>query len=80
LIWNDADAVAPVYDLGDILQHEPWTVAAVATLGGTASTAFAAGAGGTPWLQRAALPIALALLFVVLLAVALFAMRTKPAD
>lgn len=81
LIWDNADAVAPVYDLGDILEHEPWNVAAVATLGGTASTAFAAsGAGGTPWLQKAALPIALALLFVVLLVVALFAMRTKPAD
>ena len=71
----------PVYDLGDILQHEPWTVAAVATLGGAASTAFAASAySATPWLQQAALPIALALLFVVLLAVALIAMRAKPAD
>ena len=81
LIWSNADAGAPVYDLGDILQHEPWTVAAVATLGGAASTAFAASASsGTPWLQRAALPIALALLFVVLLVVALIAMRAKPAS
>lgn len=81
LIWSNADAAAPVYDLGDILQHEPWTVAAVATLGGAASTAFAASShSATPWLQRAALPIALALLFVVLLAVALIAMRAKPAD
>jgi Protein of unknown function (DUF3999) len=81
LIWNNADGVAPVYDLGDVLQHEPWSVAATATLGGTASAVFAASAaGGTPWLQQAALPIALALLFVVLLVVALIAMRAKPAD
>jgi hypothetical protein len=81
LLWNDPDAVAPVYDLGDVLQHEPWTVAAAVTLGGAASTAFAGSAGtGTPWLQQAALPIALALLFVVLLVVALIAMRAKPAD
>jgi hypothetical protein len=81
LVWNNADAVVPVYDLGDILQHEPWTVGAVATLGSAASTAFAASAyAGTPWVQKAALPIALALLFVVLLVVALIAMRTKPAS
>ena len=81
LIWSNADAIAPIYDLGDVLQHEPWTVAAVATLGGAASTAFAASASaGTPWLQQAALPIALALLFVVLLVVALIAMRAKPAS
>ena len=81
LVWSNADAGAPIYDLGDILQHEPSSVTAVATLGGAASTAFAASANaGTPWLQQAALPIALALLFVVLLVVALIAMRTKPAS
>jgi Protein of unknown function (DUF3999) len=81
LIWNDAGAAAPVYDLGDVLQHEAWSVGAVATLGAIASTAFSgSGAGSTPWVQQAALPIALALLFVVLLVVALIAMRKKPAD
>ena len=81
LLWGSADAAAPTYDLGEVLQHDAWTVAAVAMLGGPASTAIAAStSGGTPWLQQAALPIALALLFVVLLAAALFAMRAKPAD
>jgi hypothetical protein len=81
LLWGNADAAAPTYDLGEVLQHEQWTVGAVATLGGAASTAIAAGtAGGVPWVQQAALPIALALLFVVLLVVALIAMRAKPAD
>lgn len=81
LLWGNDAVEAPVYDLGDRLQHDPWSVAAVVTLGGAASTAIAASApAGTPWLQQAALPIALALLFVVLLVVALFAMRAKPAD
>ncbi|HTA39872.1 MAG TPA: DUF3999 family protein [Candidatus Acidoferrales bacterium] len=79
LLWNNADAAAPVYDLGDILKHERWSVGAVATLGAVASTAISTSASsGTPWLQQAALPIALALLFVVLLVVALIAMRKKP--
>jgi hypothetical protein len=80
LLWNAAGADAPVYDLADLLGHQAWSVGAVATLGAAASTAFApAAVAQTPWLQQAALPIALSLLCIVLLAVVLIAMRSKPA-
>lgn len=81
LLWGNADAAAPGYDLAERLRHEAWSVGAVATLGAAASTDFTPASAGeqTPWLQRAGLPIALALLCVVLLAVVLAAMRTKPA-
>jgi len=80
LLWNNADAVTPVYDLANLLQHQGWTVGAVATLGAPASTIFvgAGSANQVPWLQQAALPLALAFLFLVLLTVVLIAMRAKP--
>jgi Protein of unknown function (DUF3999) len=79
VLWGNDAAEAPVYDLGDRLKHEAWTVAAVATLGADVTPSIAVpSAAGAPWLQQAALPIALAVLFVVLLAVALIAMRRKP--
>jgi Protein of unknown function (DUF3999) len=81
LLWH-SDQSAPAYDLADRLAHGPWTVGAVATLGAAASTAIVASAAPistTPWLQQAALPIALVIGFLVLAAMALYAMRkTNP--
>jgi hypothetical protein len=81
LLWGNPQAHAPGYDLASVLAHQAWSVAALATLGAPASTSFAPPAAGdaTPWIQRAALPLALAILFGVLLVVAFFAMRSKPA-
>lgn len=80
LLWGNPDATAPAYDLADILAHKGWSVATVVTLGVPASTAISVtnATDWAAWLQKAALPIALAVLCVVLLAVALAAMRTKP--
>ncbi|HTX59800.1 MAG TPA: DUF3999 family protein [Verrucomicrobiae bacterium] len=83
LLWGNAAAAAPVYDLADRLAHQSWSVAATATLGGGAPTAFvpaATSAPVQPWLQRAALPLALALAFVVLIAISLRALRTSPPE
>lgn len=77
LLWSNPAAIAPKYDLAERLAHEPWRVGAEAVLGAAASTALAPAESlpAIPWLQQAALPIALALVCVVLGAIALLALR-----
>jgi hypothetical protein len=81
LLWNDPDATAPSYDLAERLAHETWRVDLTAALGAAATTQFVAAApvASTPWLQRAALPLALVLACLVLGAVALLGLRAKSA-
>ena len=82
LLWGNSAAEAPVYDLKDRLLHEGWSAGPVATLGAAASTVLEPSGpapSATPWLQQAALPIALAVGCVVLAAVVLFSLRSKSA-
>jgi hypothetical protein len=83
LLWDNPAAAAPTYDLADLLAHESWRPGAVATLGAAASTALEtlqSPARTTPWLQQAALPIALCIAFFALGAIALLSLRSKPSS
>jgi hypothetical protein len=80
LLWGNPDAAEPTYDLADRLGHESWSVGAVASLGAPAATAFVPVVAvivppATPWLQKAALPLGLAIACVLLGTIALVALR-----
>lgn len=80
LLWNGPTAQAPTYDLAQRLAHESWSVGAAARVGAVASAAFLPNSLGpptAPWLQRAALPLALLVGCIVLGGIALTALRAR---